>query len=464
MASTDLLNNIKFYFLGTFSTKLLQFLFIPIYSKYISTFDYGEFSLILSMIFLIVPLLFLSIWEGAFRFTIEEEGNEQKTLATVTKFYIALICIYSFFFFIISFFLEINYKVWIWLMALGQIGASYWQYAARALKENKMYTFSTIMNSFISIVLNFILIIFFNWGIIALFIANTIGNLSMVFILEKRLKLLSSFKYYLFDKPLFIRIIYYSLPLSINAISWWMLSSFNNFVISSQLGVSQNGIYNIALRFGSILSLITSVVNMAWLEESFRCHEKDKEYIYFNKVLNLLTRIMFGGVIVLIPLTYIVYKFFVFGEYKTGVILTGIIYIGAIFNTLATHLGSVFLAQKKSHIMFLTTLTSGIITVILSLSLVYKWGLIGIIWSSTIGFIIMYLIRIGLLYKKIHLQINYRFIITMSILCISISHICNMNNSSVLFQSSMTILTMIIAFATNKELIIFLYKKATDKK
>ena len=50
------LNNIGFYFLGTFSTKILQFLFIPLYSKFIVPEEMGFFILVISVVALSLPL------------------------------------------------------------------------------------------------------------------------------------------------------------------------------------------------------------------------------------------------------------------------------------------------------------------------------------------------------------------------------------------------------------------------
>jgi len=448
-----------FYFSGTFATRLLQLIFIPIYSKYVETSDLGTYNLTLSIISFSVPLLFQSIWEGGFRFAIENENNERKVLASITKYCLSLSIIYSLVFLIISYFIELRYGILILLVGIGQMGTSYWQYSARALKQNKIYSISTIVNSAIVITLNIVLIVIFKLGLVALFIANSAGNLVMVLILEYRLRLFKTMSQHPFDKKTFAQIIKYSFPLAINAISWWMFSSANNIVISSILGVDANGVFALALRFGSIFATITAVISMAWQEESFRTYENSNRDEYFNKVLNLLSRGLLGTALVLIPTTFLIYQFFVFGNYKPGVILTPIIYLGAVYNALSVHLGSAFLARKESHVMFYTTLAGGIISVSCSIIFAELFGLIGAVSASLLGYIITFFIRIPLLRKRIVLEIDYVILFSLTIFGIGIACVCNIYPASFFYQLFIFAITAGIALFVNKTLVISISNK-----
>ena len=94
----------------------------------------------------------------------------------------------------------------------------------------------------------------------------------MIVILASRLRLLFDLGKYSFNRKLLKQIITYSLPLAVNMLSWWLMSSCNNIIIVSVLGESQNGIYAMALKFGNILVMFTSVITLAWQEEAFRTY------------------------------------------------------------------------------------------------------------------------------------------------------------------------------------------------
>ncbi len=459
MKTKRLINNILFYFMGTFATKILQILFIPIYSIYINTSDYGYYNLILSILTLSIPVLYQSIWEGVLRFVIDKEENAKKILASTSIYCFGLTIIYSLLFLVFSQLFDIKYGLLILLMAIGQMGSSYWQFSARAMKENKVYSISTVVNTALTILLNLVLILVFKWGIQTLFIANTLGNFAMVLVIESRLKLIKQTRISLFDKDIIKAIIRYSLPLCINAISWWLISSCNSLIISYKLGMDQNGIYSMAVRFGSIMQLVTSVVNMAWIEESFRTFgEKDSDK-YFNNILNLLIRAVLSGVALLIPVTYIFYQLLVHGDYISGVYLTPIIYLNAAFTAFASHLGSGFLARKESNIIFRTTLISGLFSAISGYLTADILGLTGVVVASLLGTILMFVMRIPMLKKRMDLRINYIVTIGLTLFTVLLLVICNFKAGQIMYQAIILVITTLIVSIINKDLLFLITNK-----
>lgn len=465
MASTKrFVSNMGFYALGTFATKLLQFLFVPIYSKFIDPSDMGTYNVILATVAFALPLLFQSIWEGSFRFTIEQGDDGRKVLATSSKYCFTLSVIYSISFFFITYFLNIKYGLYILLYALGQIGTSYWQFAARALKENKAYAASTVLNSMVAIVLNLVLILLFKMGIKALFIANISGYFVMVSFLEYKLQLIPDVRRYPFNKQLLTQIIRYSIPLAINTISWWLMSSCNSVIITTALGASQNGIYAIALKFGTLLSIITTIITLAWQEEAFRTYGEKDQDDYFNRVLNILVKGLLGATFFIIPITYILYHFFVFGEYRRGVILVGFIYLGAVYNALSCHLGSALLARKESGIMFYTTLSGGVINVLVAMLLVNQIGIIGAVIGTLIGNMFNFYIRIPILRKRIKLSIDYCPLLLLTLFCLAVSLLCTKFNPNLQALFFISVTSIVVSYYVNRNLLHMIIIKIRKRK
>ena len=456
MSSRRLIRNMGFYFLGIFSTKILQFFFIPLYSKYIEPGDFGYYSLTVSIIALLIPLLYQSIWEGILRFIIEKEGDERKVLTTASIYCFGLTILYSILFFITATFLNIQFGIAVLMMGICQMGVSYWQLSARALKKNRIYAISTVVQSIITILLNIILIIIFKWGLLALFIANTVGNLVSIIILEANLRVIQGLKKSDFNLDLLKSIIKYSFPLSVNAASWWLINSFNTVVITYKIGIDENGIYSLANRFGSIMALITSVVTMAWIEESFRSYDTEERDSYFNSVLDVLIRAVFSAVALLIPVTYVFYQLFVFKGYGKGVILTPIIYLTAAYSAIASHLASVFLARKESKIIFRTTIIGGFVSAMGGYLLADRFGSMGVVVTSLIGFIVMCIIRIPMIQKRMKLRINYALTIGMTALCLIVMVICNFKPASLVYQLAIFVTVVIVVAIVNRNLLYIL--------
>ncbi|MBQ7459555.1 MAG: polysaccharide biosynthesis C-terminal domain-containing protein [Bacteroidales bacterium] len=461
--SQRLVNNIKYYSLGVLSSKALMLIFIPIYSYYVRTDVLGDYQYLMAIISLVIPVLYQSVWEGMFRYSIVSNDDEYKVINTTTRYAIGLSFIYTVLFALAAFVWKIKYPGYILLSGLSQVAFSYWQFAARALKENKAYAIASIVCTLVTIVLNVVLIICFKLQIEALFLSFAIGSFSGAAYLECRLKLIPNCLHSGFERELLITILKYSLPLAINSVSWWLVSSCNNIVVTKYLGASANGIMAMAQRFGSIYAIFTSIISMAWQEESFRTLKDADRDSYFNDVLALYIKALFSSVLVLIPTTYLLYGLVVFGDYRTGVGLTSILYIIAVFNALNTHFGSAFLAQGDSGTVFRTTLLAGVLTVVISVICVKPFGVAGVLYATLFSTIVSMVIRIVLLTKKMSLKINYRQLVLLFLLTIAVSFASKSIGSNHLLQAIMAVVFLVLAVLYNKSLIMTLVARVTHK-
>ena len=68
--------------LGTFGSKLLVFLLMPLYTAWLSTSQYSTAELITSTANLLIPLACVGITNGIFRFAAERESNQTAVFST----------------------------------------------------------------------------------------------------------------------------------------------------------------------------------------------------------------------------------------------------------------------------------------------------------------------------------------------------------------------------------------------
>ena len=64
--------------IGTFMTKGLSFIMVPIFSRWLSTEDYGTFDLLCTYVTLLIPLIGLASNEALFRFSMDEKARMVK--------------------------------------------------------------------------------------------------------------------------------------------------------------------------------------------------------------------------------------------------------------------------------------------------------------------------------------------------------------------------------------------------
>ncbi|MBR5686183.1 MAG: oligosaccharide flippase family protein, partial [Muribaculaceae bacterium] len=72
------LKDIGVYAIGNIGSKLITFLMVPMYTYYVETADFGYYDLCLQVCLLLLPFFTLQLRDGAFRFLLDCDDNEQR--------------------------------------------------------------------------------------------------------------------------------------------------------------------------------------------------------------------------------------------------------------------------------------------------------------------------------------------------------------------------------------------------
>ena len=78
----SLLKNIGLFTLGSFGSKILSFLLVPLYTSVLSTSEYGTVDLVISTALLLTPILLLSIFDATLRFGMDIDYKKEDVLST----------------------------------------------------------------------------------------------------------------------------------------------------------------------------------------------------------------------------------------------------------------------------------------------------------------------------------------------------------------------------------------------
>ena len=81
-----LLKNVGLLTLSSFSTKLLSFLLVPLYTSQLSTAEFGTFDLYNTTIGLLIPILTVDIQDAVLRFALDENTDKDKVFSVGIKY------------------------------------------------------------------------------------------------------------------------------------------------------------------------------------------------------------------------------------------------------------------------------------------------------------------------------------------------------------------------------------------
>lgn len=81
-----LFKNMGILTISNFSSKILVFLLVPLYTSVLSTTEYGTYDFIISTVGLLYPILTLNIADAVMRFTMDETYSSKKVISVGIKY------------------------------------------------------------------------------------------------------------------------------------------------------------------------------------------------------------------------------------------------------------------------------------------------------------------------------------------------------------------------------------------
>lgn len=405
-----LLRNISFISLGTLASKFIVYLMIPLYTNILSTSEYGIIDLIFTTVSLLIPLLSCEISNALMRFLLDKEYDQEKVFNA--SFFVLLISIVIFIVFssIALWFNTIRqYYLYFVFYYLVNLINSFLQSFARGVNLVKHYSVAGIIQTFFVVGLNILLLVVLKFQIIGYLLAYSIGALVsclyLVVILKKKTDMRVKLKQI---NPLLVKeILLYSAPLIPNSILWWLSNSSDKYVLTLFSGASNVGIYSVAYKIPTILSVLSSVFITAWQISSVEEFGSEKTNIFFRNVAKkyLYFNVICTSAIILFLKS--ICSFLFQKEFFLAWEIVPILIVGYVYYTMAVFLGTIYTASKKTKMVMISTIVGSVLNIVMNFVLIPVIHMYGAAIATSISYIVIYIIRRSNSQKIIPLELGY---------------------------------------------------------
>jgi O-antigen/teichoic acid export membrane protein len=448
-----LFKNTALYLAGSFASKLLGFILLPLYTHYLSPYHYGYFDLINTTLLLLLPLVTLEINDGLYRYLLDAPNSMERArviTATLTSTG-RNILVFLVIFFIITNIFTIQYAFLILLALVTSIISDTWQQIARGLKHNTLFSISGVIYAFTLFIFNIVLIAFWQMKIDGLLYSNIAAGLATFCFIEGKLKILRTLKLTSEVKLFRNNLIRFSLPLMPNAMNWWLISLCSRYLITFYMGTAANGIYAVANKFPSIIILIDTIFNLAWQESAITEYNSADKNIFYTKMFNFYMKAQLSVMLVLIPATKILMGYMVDPSFYIAWRYTPLLYACAVFTSFSTFYGTAYIVSKETRGSLITSLICLITNLILSIALIPLLGLQGAALSITFSFLVMWILRYREIKKYFIITIDLKtFLLLFSMMVIFIMLLFI---DSRLLDYALMVLGFIISVIVNAEML-----------
>ena len=444
----QLIKNVLLFCLNSLLPKLILFFLIPIYTKALTTEEYGILDLIINTSMLIIPIITLNISDAFLRFLLDKNSNTSEIVNICYRIYKYTVLISVSLFIILNIFnpfgIDVIYYLYFSLYLIINILYSLVSVYLKGIEKINILVRGSIINSIITFVATITLISLFKFGVIGFVIGTLLGPLVGEIYMIVSCKLYKVIKNKNINKQLKKDMIKYGVPMIFSAIAWWINNSSDKYILTLFSGVSISGLYAISSKIPHILKNLQNVFLQAWSISAIKEFDKNDSDGFIGNMFSIMC---FGTTIIcsfLLIINIFISKIFYSGDFYSAWKYVPFLLLSVVFDSLALFIGNLFFAVKDTKTLSLCNIIGAIVNIGLNLLLIPRFDAYGAAIATLISYFIIYLLSCILIKKYIKMKINKINIISNHILLIIQMILAVFGNKYLIIQLVILLMLLII--------------------
>ena len=410
----------------------------------------GVYDMVYTLVALLQPIAILAIPESLFRWIIDARADKRSVYSTWLAIFIVLSAVFTIVYW--ACWLVLGFGDALLLYALVLLGCFYQslQYGTRGLHNNRLFAVSGILYAAVYCAGCFVLVAVAQIGYRGLLYAMLVAIVFSSALLLFAQKELRSFASSGVDKLLAKEMLLYSLFLLPNQLSWWAMTMLSRLVIVGFMGYSANGIFSVAMKFPSALSMVSTVFTPAWQEQAIALFDSEEKDAYFSKIFNQYATLLLTLLIPGIPATKLFIQVAMDPSYYSCFDVVALLYLGAAINALAGFVGVLYLCAKDTKGAASTTVLGAFVNAALSVLSVPFVGLAGAAVGNLAGNAVILIARLRQTKKYCELKFEWIRGLFFSALVVASSLVTSILSSIVAIAAFSLACLVVFAFANRR--------------
>jgi len=391
-----------FYSAGNLLSRGLNFLLLPFYSHFITTNDFGIYSVIISAVTILSTVINLG-FPSIFIKNLSEAETDDERKRIFSNIFLVILSISVISFLIILIFVKPlgkfligneNYQLEVFLGFLSILiyNLSYYTSSIYITQEaSRKYVSKTAISAILNFVLNLFFIGYLRAGINGIFISQILSSVVLIYLSKDGLENYFEFK---FDRALTKQLIILSLPLFFSGLFSILVEVIDRIFIVKILDEALAGIYSFGYRIALIYNLFILSFKSSWIPHFMRLKnlDEDERSKHIGRIFTKLTYI--SALIILMISLFIdeLFEFKIFGvniistQYQASSEIILIVMLGYFFSLMMTFYSPApYLTNQTIHFLF-ADMIAALTNIGLNFILIKTYGIIGAAYSTLIAF------------------------------------------------------------------------------
>ena len=456
----ELMKNTFIIAIGKFSTQVISYFLLPLYTSILSTSEYGVYDFLVTACIFLVPFITLLMEESMFRFLIDEKTKQgkMKVMSNACIYSILSMIIWCLILFIILTIFNFKYNLVFIFYIISCIFITLSNSISRGMGKIKIYSLSNFILSILTIILNILFIVTFRLGTKGLLYATIIANVLTSLFIFIKLKIYTFIRFKYVKKKELVKMVKYSYPLVPNSIGWSIINISDRLIITLFLGSSENGIYAMSNKFPNIMNTFSGFFFTAFKENASKAIKENNYKEYYDNIQEIVHRAFISISILLMTAIPFIFNLFINISYSEAYQYIPILIVALYYGNMSGFYGSIFVAFKETKVIGKSTIVGAIINLVVNISLIKFIGIYAAVISTLISNYIVNFYRIRKIndyYPLGKIKNYYISIAIMIILC------CLYYFNNLIINIISLLIAIIYSYMINRDLmkdIIYLFK------
>lgn len=406
-----MLNNLKeflkhsaVYSISNAAVKASGVILLPLYTKYMTTSEYGVYAILEATLLILVEVLNLGLHQALVMMNNSPEFSK-KQRSIFFSLFLVTIAISALFIimgessipFISGIFedpqLFYEYlRLAVYIIALRLIYNLFLN-KLRADDQSGIYTIINVTKLLVMLCFVIYFVAFAHLKVMGILYSYLISEIIAFIIITPFMIRRMSF---VFESKIVAVAFKFGIPLIFGSVAMMMLNLSDRYIIKYLEDYSTVGIYNLGYSFAGILNMfLITPFGLALMPIAYKMYGKEGDRKYYSKILTYLTYILvWGGLILSIFSMEVIKTFTLNAAYWSAYKVVPIVMFSYIFFGMRfmSSLG-MFLTRNTKYVAYSTSIAS-VLNIVLNFIFIPEFGMIAAAYTTLISFILLYFVTL----------------------------------------------------------------------
>ena len=418
----QMLRNLGIYAVGSIGSRLMTFLLVPIYSFFIAPSEFGYYDICFAAIMLMLPLITMQLREGAFRFLLDTTADDERTRVVTFAMVAMLRNICACLVLGVAAHLLFDIRCMWYTLVFACVFALFEvvQQMLRGLGHNKLFAGCGILSSFLIFAISVPLVVWADMGIEGVFLGNIAARVIALLFAEWRVGVFRNYMRSNADyRAVGREIMRFSYPMVLVNLIVILIGSGNRFFIEHFLGLHDNGLYAVAVKFAAILEAMTLIINQTWQETAIRQYGDTDRDAFYTKILNVYLWVLVALVVGISYSARLLYGYIVGAEYQESMWLVYPLVLSSMILAVILFYDMGYQCSKNTSRQLPCLIVALVISLVTNYLFTIWWGLYGILASINVTYLFMLVYKMIDTRRYMRLRIEPRSVAMLGLLLLS---------------------------------------------